>query len=184
MAKGNKRSPDLRKIRTTRVYRVQDIANALDREARTVRTWIKAGLPTLDDRGTALVDGAALKSWLKERNASRKQKCLPDEFYCCKCTKPRNARLGSVSFHARNAKTITIKALCVHCGTRMNKAAASADIAEIQVQLQPHMPRLTGCDETSVNKQHSAPIQSRFEFDGGEGQEPTELARPTPRNLH
>ena len=140
MAKGKKRKPDLRKIRTSKVYRLASIAKTLDRDIRTVRNWVKRGLPVLKGPGPALIDGDELKNWLQAESDALKQKCLENEFYCLKCRKPQNAREGSFSFHARNAKTLTLKALCGVCGTRVNKAASSANLAVTQAHARPVTP--------------------------------------------
>lgn len=157
MAKGKKRKPDLRKIRITKIYTVDQIATALDRNVGTVRVWIRDGLPVLDGRKPALIEGAALKSWLKIRWESKKQKCSPGEFYCCKCRKPRAPRRSSVSIHPKNIKTLNIKALCGLCGTRMNKGAAFADLGQLQEQFQllaQQEQHLSEYDDPCVNGHH------------------------------
>lgn len=154
MAKGKKRKPDLRKIRITKIYTVDQIAIALDRSVGTVRMWIRDGLPVLDGRKPALIEGAAIKSWLKNRWESKKQKCSPSEFYCCKCRKPRVPRRSSVSIYPRNIKTLNIKALCGQCGTRMNKGAAFADLGQLQAQFQllaQQEEHLSEYDDPGVN---------------------------------
>jgi len=157
MAKGNKRKPDLRKIRPTKVYRPAEVARDLNRNTRTINAWIKDGLPILSQTGPVLIEGAVLKTWLKNRHASKKQKCLPNEFCCFKCRKPRTAKYGSISFHAQNPKTLKIKALCRSCGTRLNKAAKFADLSQLQAvyqQIQPDNPHLEGCNNLSLNSQY------------------------------
>ncbi len=187
MARGKKRKPDLRKIRTTRVYQLQDIANELNRSVRTVRSWVKAGLPVLEGPGTALVDGAVLKNWLYEQSLSKKQKCLANELYCFKCRKPRSVRQGSLSFHPRNAKTMTIKALCGSCGTRMNRAAASADLAQIQARFQPptpHTAHLVGCDDPSVNRHILLPYTDQSDLASKTGPSRSNIASKMPVKFH
>ena len=187
MAKGNKRKPDLRKIRTTKVYLTQEIAAELGRNLRTVNSWIKKGLPILSISGPILIDGAVLKDWLKTQHASKKQKCLPNEFFCLKCRKPRTAKFGSISFHAQNAMTLKIKALCSRCATRLNKAAAYANLAEVQLnfqQIKPEAEHLTGCDDTALNKHYFDHVSRVPVLPGGGGQKSPENNSKTGGKLH
>jgi biotin synthase-like enzyme len=59
----------------------------------------------------------------------------------------------------RNAKTVTIKALCGICGTRMNKSGSLARLAEIVAVFETIMPdkqHIEGCDKHSVKRMFSA----------------------------
>ena len=132
MPKTKKRKPDLRRIRTSKTYSLAEIAEALDRNIATVRRWHRDGLPALGDLRPPLVLGSELKMWLKAKWSARKQKCQLDELFCFKCRSPRQPEPGSVSIQPRNAKTLSIKAICSDCGTRMNQAGSWAKIAEIE----------------------------------------------------
>lgn len=132
MRKARKRKPDLRQIRTTKVYTLPEIAETLDRNIAAVRGWIRDGLPTLGDQKPVLVLGSALKAWLKAKRAARKHECEPDELLCFGCRRPRRPAPGSVRIEPRNAKTVSITGRCSVCGTRMNKAGSRARLAEIE----------------------------------------------------
>ncbi len=173
MAKAKKRNPDLRRIRSTKTYRLPEIAEALDRDIATVRRWLRAGLPILDKLGSPLVDGAALRAWLKAQRETRKSKCAPDQLYCLKCRAPRLPELGSFLIQPRNEKTISIKAKCSVCGSRMNKAGAAPRQAEIEDcfrAFMPDMQRLVGCDNTSDKrtKQTAALTSTKTGVGGGQ----------------
>lgn len=160
MAKVKKRKPDLRRIRPTKTYTLPEIAETLSRDIATVRRWLRVGLPTLDDQKPTLVDGTVLRLWLKAERASRKCKCAPDELYCLKCRTGRKPEPGSVSFRPRNAKTLSIKAICPTCGSRMNKGASLVKRAEIESRFSAFMPgmqRLAGCGDTSVGRTEKQP---------------------------
>lgn len=148
MRKVKKRKPDLRRIRTSKIYKVPEIARDLDRNVATVRSWLRDGLPTLDGQTPPLVFGSDLKDWLKAKWAARKQKCKPDELYCFKCQKPRKPGPGTVQIVPRNEKTLSIKGECSECGTRLNRVGSMAEKAEIEEifrALAPAMQHLTGC---------------------------------------
>ncbi|HCX08787.1 MAG TPA: DNA-binding protein, partial [Hyphomonas sp.] len=66
---GNKRKPNVSLIQTSRSYTIREVAERLDRQVETVRTWVQEGLPVLPGTTPRLIDGAELKEWLKARQA-------------------------------------------------------------------------------------------------------------------
>lgn len=152
-----KRKPksDLRKIRLSRCYSIQEVAKLLGIDVNTVRTWIRLGLPVLESEKPILIPGDGLKNWLKVRAAARKQKCLPDEVYCLRCRRPRKAKTGSVVIAPRNSKTVVVQARCATCDARMNKTGSLAKISEIQISFglkTVGQANLEGCDIPTVNQ--------------------------------
>ena len=107
-----KRGPDLRQIRLSRCYTVQEAAMVLGVSTGTVRAWIRRGLPVLEQCNPPLIPGDGMKAWLMARAKARKHPCQPDELYCCRCRSPQKAEPGSVEITPRNAKTVAIRA-CV-----------------------------------------------------------------------
>ncbi len=132
MRKTKKRKPDFRRIRPSKTYSLPEIAVALDRNIATVRRWVRDGLPTLDRQRPLLVLGSELKAWLKAKWSARKQACQSGEIFCFKCRKPRKPRPGSVCIIPNNEKTVSIKAECDVCGTRMTQVGSRARVAEIE----------------------------------------------------
>ena len=150
-----KRGQDLRSIRMSKCYTVQECAGLLAVSVGTIRAWIRSGLPTLESGKPILIAGDALKSWITARNAARKQKCQPNEFYCCRCKRPRLAKIGSVNLVPRNAKTLFICANCPNCDAKMNRGGSLAKILEIRATFGLNTPTqvsLTGCENPAVNQ--------------------------------
>lgn len=119
----------------------------------TVRSWLKLGLPRLDDVKPILLPGDTLKSWMVTRRQSRKRKCQPDELYCCRCKAPKRAMPGSVVITLRNAKTIAIRATCACCGAKMNKGGSLASLQKIKATFElktPAQVSLEGCEKPTV----------------------------------
>ncbi len=148
-----KTKPDLRKIRLSRCYSVPEVAILLGIAVGTVRTWIRLGLSVLEGVKPLLIPGDGLKLWLKARRAARKQKCFPDELYCCRCRGPRMPKLGSVEIIPRNSKTVAIRALCGTCGTKMNRAGSLAKMTDIMAAFgleTPAQVSLAGCENPAV----------------------------------
>ena len=173
MRKTKKRKPDFRRIRPSKAYLLPEIAASLDRSDATVRRWFRDGLPALDGRRPPLVLGSDLKAWLKAKWSARKQKCKPDELFCCKCRKPREPRPGSVRIVPNNEKTVSVKAECGMCGTRMTKIGSRAKIAEIEGifrALTPQEQRLDRCRGASVKRTSERPKIDKARHQGGVGQ--------------
>jgi hypothetical protein len=155
MLKSKKRKPDFRRIRPSKTYSLSEIAEALDRRDATVRRWLRDGLPALDEGRPPLVFGSVLQAWLKAKWAAKKHKCGPDELFCCKCRKPSKPIPGSVRIIPNNEKTVSIKAECHTCHTRMTKVGSRAKIAEIEETfrvLTPRMQHLVGCGDPSAKR--------------------------------
>jgi len=148
VAKGRKRKPDLRRIRTSKTYALPDVAKTLDRNVATIRSWVRQGLPLLSEQKPVLVLGLDLKGWLLARWKTKRQKCQSGELFCFKCREPRKPKLESVEIIVRNEKTVSIKGRCEACDTRMNQAGSLAKLGKINTQFcaqTPRMPSLTGC---------------------------------------
>jgi hypothetical protein len=145
--------PDLRKIRLSQCYTIQQCSNTLGVSVATIRTWIRQGLPTVPNGKPPLIPGDGLKSWLTQRRISRKQTCQPNELYCCRCRRPRTAIAGSLMITPRNSKTICIRALCGTCNTRMNKGGSLAKRSEIAAAfglITPLQEHLAECENPTV----------------------------------
>ena len=155
MMRNRKPKSDLRKIRLSRCYSIQEVAKLLGIGVNTVRAWIKLGLPVVGSEKLILIPGDSLKNWLKVRAAARKQKCLPDEVYCLRCRRPRMVKTGSAVVAPRSNKTIAIRARCATCDARMNKTGSLAKISEIETAFGLNtlvQVNLEGCHIPTVNQ--------------------------------
>lgn len=123
--------PDLRRVRGQTTYTAQEAAALIGVAIGTIRTWLRDGLPALDDGRPTLIFGADLKSWLSERQAARKCKCGPDEMYCLRCRAPRKPVSGTVNIIPRNQKTVRVSGRCVQCEAKMNRGGSVAKLHEI-----------------------------------------------------
>ena len=124
------RKPDLRRIRGGTCYTIPELATLLGVAVATVRGWMRAGLPRLEDGRPYLLPGDEVRAWLKSRQASRKQKCRADEIYCLGCRTPRKPVPGSVSIRLRNRKTTMIRGSCPACGATICRCGSVARIDE------------------------------------------------------
>lgn len=150
-----KRGQDLRKIRLSKCYTIQQCSKALDVSLSTVRAWIRQGLPIVPNGMPALIPGDELKAWLTQRRLSRKQTCKLNELYCCRCRCPRTVKAGSVVIAPRNSKVVAICALCGTCNTRMNKGGSFAKQSEIATAfglITASQEHLAECENPAVNQ--------------------------------
>ena len=155
MGKPKKRRPDFRRIRPSKTYSLSEIAETLDRDIATVCRWVRDGLPTLGGQRPLIVLGSELKVWLRAKWSARKQPCQAGELFCCTCHKPKKPRPGSVRIVPNNEKTVSIKAECDVCGTRMTQIRSRAKIVEIEETfrtLMQQVQRLDGCDDARVER--------------------------------
>lgn len=153
MGKGKKYKPDLRKIRISHVYTVEDVAKIFNFKPRTIFNWIKKGCPTLDGSKPPLIDGSELKIWLTEFWKARKYPCGPGQLFCCKCHKAQLPASGSLKLTLDTATKIKITANCQDCGTLQSRCASLSKLDQIQSEFNlqtPAVQHLLGCDNTSV----------------------------------
>jgi hypothetical protein len=133
-------------------YSFREIADLLGIHIGTINNWRMAGLKTIDKQKPFLVFGADLIDFINRNNRKNKQKCKPDEFYCCKCKQPQQSWENQADIKIINAKRLMIIGLCTKCGTVINKIGAVNKITEykkifnIQVI---HNKHLIGCVNTS-----------------------------------
>jgi hypothetical protein len=151
--RAGKRSYNIRRIKRHYSYFIAEIADLFDLHPNAVRRWIKAGLPTVDERRPVLVHGGDLIDFLEARRARRKQKCAADEFYCCRCRLPCKPLSNRVEVRIRNETKLNLSALCAACGARMNRAGSVARMEEYRrafIIQTPRVGRLSGRSDPSV----------------------------------
>ncbi len=112
-------NPNLAKLR--RSYTIREAADLFGVHKNTVREWIKAGLPVIDDQKPFLILGSELRAFLRQRNAARKYKCKPEEMYCVKCKKPQKPGANMVDFQPTTESTGAMVAVCPQCTIIMHK---------------------------------------------------------------
>jgi hypothetical protein len=128
-----KRTFNTRLIKQGLSYDVKEIADLFGIHENSVLRWIgNEGLPLIDDTRPYLVHGADLAAFIKKRQAARKKKCSPEEFFCCKCRMPRTAWGNTVDIIIKNKTKLQIRGLCAVCDTAVIKAGAAKKIHEYQ----------------------------------------------------
>ena len=106
-------NPNLAKIH--RNYTVEEVADLYDVFKGTVRAWIKAGLPVLNDKRPMLILGSDLVAFHQARRTKNKQQCKPGEMYCVCCRAPKKPA-GDMADCRIITETIgNLEAICPDC---------------------------------------------------------------------
>lgn len=144
-----------RAVKLHRSYSVPELAACFGVHKNTVRHWQRAGLKPLDGRRPVLFQGAIVRAFLANRNASRKRPCPPGTLYCFRCREPRPPALGMVDYHSINVKSGNVRAICATCDTVMHRRASKAALASIlpgcDVQYGEALVRLKGSPPPSLD---------------------------------
>ena len=107
-------------IKLHRSYKVEDAARIRNVSKRTVRRWIKSGMPAIVDQKPILILGEDLLAFLATRK-HRSRRCQPEECYCVKCREPRRPAGGMADFIRLTPETGNLRAICPVCGSLMHK---------------------------------------------------------------
>ena len=150
-----KRRYNVRAIKATWPYTVQEIAELLGVHKNAVLRWLKDGLSA--DRGQRpfLIRGDVLIRFLKQRQDGRRRKCRPGEFFCFRCRAPREACLGIADIVIESPTRLRLQALCAVCETPVNKMQNVRELPKIRNRF--HVQQLAGehllvCPEPSLNR--------------------------------
>lgn len=128
-----------RRIKVHRSYAVEEAARLLGVHKNTVRSWIKNGLPTIDNRRPILILGRSLSSFLLTRRTRRQQPCQPDQLFCFRCQTPKRPAGQTAEYIPITPTSGNLRAICEDCSTvmyrRVNWSRVSISAAGIDVTL-------------------------------------------------
>ncbi|RTR40554.1 DNA-binding protein [Shewanella canadensis] len=128
------------RIKIHRSYTVIEVSETLGVHPKTVRNWIRAGLPVIDETRPLLIQGADLKLYLKQKRKTYLHRCELNEMYCCKCKDPKVPSINSVEFIAKPAGMAHMTGRCNECGCRSNKYVSWRDVNQIWTALGGKLP--------------------------------------------
>jgi hypothetical protein len=124
------RHPDVRSVKKNRLYEVKPLARLLGVHPNTVRSWQREGLEPIDDGRPIYFKGDAVKRFLTERRASRRQPCGPGRLFCLPCRSPRKPAGGMLDYVANSPTSGTLQAICPVCGRMMFRTAQANHLSE------------------------------------------------------
>jgi len=149
-----KRLYNPKRAKTKRNYTVGEIADLYDVHKITVRAWIKAGLPTLNDQRPMLILGGDLAAFHQARRTKNKQKCKPGEMYCLKCRAPKKPD-GEVEYQQKTAALGNLVGICQDCYSIMNRRISHSKLdqfcREMDITLPQALRHIYESGEPTVN---------------------------------
>ncbi|MCP5180217.1 MAG: helix-turn-helix domain-containing protein [Pseudomonadales bacterium] len=150
-ASNARRRINVNRIRLLFCYSVHEVAELLGVHRQTVKRWIREGLTVLDNRKPILIPGVALKAFLMERKARKKQPCRVGEMYCLRCRKPRIPEGLRVECDRTTTALGMLRGRCSDCGTVMNRRVATAALHTwrevVELTFRERDPRLLAVPE-------------------------------------
>lgn len=112
-------NPRLSKIH--RSYTVEEVAKLYGVHKKTVRNWIKNGLPVFNEVRPLLILGTDLRLFLQQKRDKSRSQCKEGEMYCLKCRAPRKPNTEAVKFIQSEHGIGRMFARCSRCGSKVNK---------------------------------------------------------------
>lgn len=146
-------NPNLAKMH--RSYTVEEVAELYGVFKGTVRNWIKAGLPVLNEKRPMLIKGNDLKAFHQARRKKNKQTCQPGEIYCVRCRTPKIPAGNMADYRIITEKIGNLEAICPDCEKIINRRVSLTKLALVRGNLDITMPqalqRITDSNQPSVN---------------------------------
>lgn len=135
-----KRHHNPNRAKTHRNYTVEEAADLYGVFKGTVRNWIKAGLPVLNDKRPMLILGSDLTAFHRAKNTKNKQTCKPGEMYCLKCRAPKKPDSNMVDYEAITEKIGNLVGICPDCYTTMNRRVSRAKLDQVRGEMDITLP--------------------------------------------
>jgi len=121
-----------RSIKANKSYQVDELADTAGVSIGTVRNWIRAGMPLLDESRPMMIMGFQALEFLMTRQTNGKRPLQVGEFYCLRCKAPR-APMGAMADYVPTSETGgRLKALCGTCECQCNRNIRGIDLPEIR----------------------------------------------------
>ena len=137
----SKRHPNPRLAKIHRNYTVDEIAKLYGVHKNSVRSWVKGGLPTTDDRRPMLILGRDLVAFLHARRSKNKRPCQPGEIYCMRCRSAQRPAGDMAEYQAITHTTGNLIGICPCCDSMMYRRVNLARLAQVGANLDITMPQ-------------------------------------------
>lgn len=151
----SKRHPNPRLAKIHRNYTVEEVAGVFGMHRNTVRTWVRQGLPTIDNERPMLIHGSDLVAFLRARRLTSKTPCMPGEIYCVRCRAPRSPAGDMADYEPLTATMGNLIGICPACEILIYRRVSLARIREVRggldIRFPEPMPRIDESTRPSVN---------------------------------
>ncbi|TCV81286.1 helix-turn-helix domain-containing protein [Sulfurirhabdus autotrophica] len=136
-----KQHPNHRHVKIHRSYSVEEIAKLFSVHKNTVRSWLKNGLTTVDNKRPMLIHGQTLYSFLQVKRVKHKRPCEPGEMYCVRCRSPK-APAGDMAEYQSKTDTLgNLVAICPDCEAIMNRRVCLSKLDEFRRYMDISIPQ-------------------------------------------
>jgi hypothetical protein len=142
-------------VKIHRSYTVGEVADLFRVHKNTVRAWIKAGLPIIDDKRPALIQGLDLREFIQARRSKNRQTCPPGHIYCVRCRAPKAPGCDMAEYIPLTDATGNLRGICPDCGIlihrRVNKAKIDLIRGQLDITMQEAESHISGLTSPTVN---------------------------------
>jgi hypothetical protein len=153
-----RRTQNPRIVKIHRSYTVAEVADLFRMHKNTVRAWIKAGLPVIDDKRPALIQGLDLREFVQARRLKNRQTCPPGHIYCVRCRAPKAPGCDMVEYVPMTDTTGNLRGICPDCETLIHRRVSRTKIDLIRGQLNITIPEA----ESRISDRNSPTVNSDF----------------------
>ena len=131
----HKRRPNHKLPEIHRSYTVEEVARLFGTHKNTVRAWVKAGLPTCDNKRPLLILGYELSAYLEARRMKNKQPCQLWEIYCVRCRAPKRPAGEMAEYQPITAILGKLTGICPDCDGMIFRRTSMAKLVQIRGKL-------------------------------------------------
>ncbi len=156
-----KRHPNYKLAKIHRNYTVEEIANLFKVHRNTVRTWIKCGLQTIDNKRPTLILGQDIGAFLRERRLKNKRACRPGEIYCVRCRTPQKPLDRLAEYKPMTNTLGTLIGTCPDCKAKIYRRINPAKLNQIHSLLHVTLPQV----RQHISERASPSVNSDFNQD-------------------
>ncbi len=154
-----KRRPNYRLVKIHRSYTVEEAASLFGTHKNTVRTWVKAGLPTCDNKRPTLILGSELAAYLQVRRTRNKRPCKPGEIYCVRCRAPKRPA-GDMAEYQQMTETLgNLIGICPDCEGMIYRRASQTKLpmilGDLDITFSEAEMRISKSDPPTVNSDYN-----------------------------
>ena len=129
------RRANYRLVKIHRNYTVEEAASLFGIHKNTVREWVRAGLPVLDEKRPMLILGRDLADFLKARRRKNKRPCQLSEMYCVRCRAPKLPAGGVAECRPLTVSVGRLTAICPDCFSMLNQCVSLAKLELLRTGL-------------------------------------------------